>query len=242
MRAADFLPFLAGAPLVAARAAWAPPQYGGYTLRWLDDFQGAQGSLPNENNWNIAQGNPNKNGELEVYTRSNQNLQLSGGQTVQLVPKRNGDGWTSASIESKYVFAPDAGRVTIAEALIRFGPGDPGRKRGIWPAFWLLGDSLRHGGSWPACGEVDILESKRLFLPLIIFGGETFEIEKREIRWLTQTPSDSGQRRSAGLRNRALRCSPRWHLQRVPGYRQPHRHGRPAHLEDLASHVGSPAW
>src|SRR3569833_4740215 len=96
MRAADFLPFLAGAPLVAAKQTWAPPQYGGYTLRWLDDFQGAQGSLLYENNWNIAQGNPNKNGELEVYTRSNQNLQHSGGLSVLLVSLCFGVGWSSA--------------------------------------------------------------------------------------------------------------------------------------------------
>ncbi|MBN2618020.1 MAG: glycoside hydrolase family 16 protein [Spirochaetales bacterium] len=34
--------------------------------------------------------------------------------------------------------------------------------KGIWPAFWLLGDNISETGgdtSWPSCGEVDILES-----------------------------------------------------------------------------------
>ena len=29
---------------------------------------------------------------------------------------------------------------------------------GYWPAFWMLGDGLRNGGTWPSIGEVDILE------------------------------------------------------------------------------------
>lgn len=34
--------------------------------------------------------------------------------------------------------------------------------KGIWPAFWLLGDNINETGgttSWPTCGEIDILET-----------------------------------------------------------------------------------
>lgn len=32
--------------------------------------------------------------------------------------------------------------------------------QGYWPAFWMLGSTLRTGSaSWPACGEIDILET-----------------------------------------------------------------------------------
>jgi len=34
--------------------------------------------------------------------------------------------------------------------------------KGIWPAFWMLGDNISETGgdtSWPQCGEIDILES-----------------------------------------------------------------------------------
>ena len=30
---------------------------------------------------------------------------------------------------------------------------------GYWPSFWALGSPMRTGGSWPAAGEIDMLES-----------------------------------------------------------------------------------
>jgi beta-glucanase (GH16 family) len=29
---------------------------------------------------------------------------------------------------------------------------------GLWPAFWMLGTDINTGVSWPACGEIDIME------------------------------------------------------------------------------------
>lgn len=29
---------------------------------------------------------------------------------------------------------------------------------GVWPAFWMLGDSISSVG-WPNCGELDIMET-----------------------------------------------------------------------------------
>jgi len=68
--------------LATVATAWAPPSYGGYSLQWSDNFGGAGGSLPNSNNWNIITGNLGVNGELETYTSSNKNVQLSGGDTL----------------------------------------------------------------------------------------------------------------------------------------------------------------
>ncbi|KAL1874940.1 hypothetical protein VTK73DRAFT_10366 [Phialemonium thermophilum] len=147
------------APLVAAFNA---PGYSGLSLVWQDTFSGNGGTSPNGNNWNIITGNLGVNGELETYTSSTRNVQLSGGATLQLVPWRDSSvsgGWTSGRLESKYTFTPAAGRVTVAEAQIRFGSNPTSAKKGIWPAFWLLGDSIRHGTPWPACGELDILET-----------------------------------------------------------------------------------
>ncbi|RHZ45430.1 hypothetical protein CDV55_100691 [Aspergillus turcosus] len=107
-------------------------------------------------------GNPGVNGELETYTNSNRNVQLSGGNTLQLVPWKDSSvsgGWTSGRLESKYVFTPSAGRLTLAEADIRFGTNPTSAKQGIWPAFWILGNSIRSGTPWPQCGELDILET-----------------------------------------------------------------------------------
>ncbi|KAK7908932.1 secreted glucosidase [Apiospora marii] len=169
---------LALAPLVASTAAWNPPSYSGFNLRWTDAFGGNGGSLPDQGNWNIITGDLNVNNELETWcyvftldfyyacpnnadTASNRNLQLSGGNTLQIVPWRGGGthGWTSGRIESKYTFQPAAGVVTRVEAAIRFGGNDISTKQGMWPAFWMLGNSIRNGVQWPGCGELDIMET-----------------------------------------------------------------------------------
>ncbi|KAL6803164.1 glycoside hydrolase family 16 protein [Trichoderma sp. SZMC 28013] len=152
---------------VGATNAWQPPTYSGWNLVWTDTFAGNGGTSPNQNNWNIITGNLNVNAEQETYSSSTANVQLSGGSTLQLVPWRDSSkgtstfgGWTSGRLESKYTFTPQAGKVTRLEAAIRFGSNAQANKQGIWPAFWMLGDSLRQpGGSWPNCGEIDIMET-----------------------------------------------------------------------------------
>jgi beta-glucanase (GH16 family) len=142
--------------------AWDAPAYSGFNKVWQSSFPGTSGSLPDTGKWNIITGNLGVNAELETYTSSSRNVQVSGGNTLQLVPWRDSSvsgGWTSGRIESKYTFTPASGKVTMAEAQIRFGGNSINNKKGIWPAFWLLGDKLRNGGSWPSCGELDILET-----------------------------------------------------------------------------------
>jgi beta-glucanase (GH16 family) len=139
-----------------------PPSYSGYTLLWGDSFAGSAGTLPNSNTWNIMTGNLGVNGELETYTSLNTNVQLSGGNTLQLIPWTDSSvpgGWTSGRVESKNIISPSMGAITFAEASIRFGSNSVSGKQGIWPAFWMLGRSFRSGTSWPECGELDILET-----------------------------------------------------------------------------------
>ncbi|KAM3463483.1 hypothetical protein MY5147_009666 [Beauveria neobassiana] len=145
--------------LAAVTSAWDAPNYGGFYRIWQDNFGGNAGQLPNEGNWNIISGNLGVNNELQVYQRDSRNIQVSGGNTLQVVPFRNGNGWTSGRIESKYTFTPKGGQVTRVEAAIRFGGNSINNKQGIWPAWWMLGDSIRHGVQWPGCGELDILET-----------------------------------------------------------------------------------
>ena len=97
--------------------------------------------------------------QVEVYSTSNQNIQLSGGNTIQIVPRKSPTGqWTSGRIESQSTFTPAPGKIMIVEGLIRFGSNGQGNKQGMWPAFWMLGDSVHHGTPWPQCGELDIME------------------------------------------------------------------------------------
>lgn len=148
--------------LVGLTAADDAPSYDGFSLIWQDNFSGPAATSPNQNNWNIITGNLGVNNELEDYSDSTNNVQLSGGGTLQLVPRRDSSasqGWTSGRIESSYVFTPNDGKVARAEAQIRFGSNPTSNKQGIWPAFWLLGASIRNGVQWPACGELDVLET-----------------------------------------------------------------------------------
>lgn len=144
--------------LVSQAAALAAPDYPGFTVAWKDTFDGAKGSAPNAN-WVLK--NPKVNNEQQIYDTEQANThtgQLSGGSTLQIIPQKDNQGhWHSARFEGKYLLKPTPGKVTRAEAMIRFGDG--GNKQGLWPAFWMLGDSINHGTNWPACGEVDILET-----------------------------------------------------------------------------------
>src|SRR4051812_28934303 len=101
MRAAGLLPFL---PALAH--AWGPPSYGGFNLVWAETFAGGEGTPPNAGNWNTIT-NIHVNNELQRYTTSTANLQISGGGTLQIVPWRDGrGGWTSGRVESRFTFTP----------------------------------------------------------------------------------------------------------------------------------------
>ncbi len=58
--------------------------------------------------------------------------------------------YTSGRIETKGLFAQAYGRI---EARMKLPVG-----KGIWPAFWLLGDADPKV-KWPAMGEIDIMEA-----------------------------------------------------------------------------------
>ncbi|KAG7140593.1 Glucan endo-1 like protein [Verticillium longisporum] len=155
MRFALLPTVLAVLPLAAA---WTAPTYGGFEQLWSEEFTGSAGDRVDSKTWNYMT-DIHVNNELQKYTEDTRNVQISGGGTVQLVPWRDARGqWTSGRIESKYVFTPRAGRVTLAEATLRFGANGAATRQGLWPAFWMLGDAMRHGVDWPACGEIDILE------------------------------------------------------------------------------------
>jgi beta-glucanase (GH16 family) len=147
---------LASLSLTTAEPA---PGYNGYRLVWTDGFDGPAGTPPDASNWNMRT-DIHVNNELQEYTTSSQNLQRSGVSTFQIVPQVDSAGkWTSGRLESWYSFTPEPGRLTVAEARIRFGDNPVDRKKGLWPAFWLLGDSCWRGTPWPSCGEVDVLET-----------------------------------------------------------------------------------
>lgn len=118
-----------------------------YQLVWSDEFDGT--SL-NTNKWGYENGNLGVNNEKQFY--QTQNVAVTGGNLVITARKETvqGQPYTSGRLNSNGKFSTQYGRI---EARIKL-PG----VQGLWPAFWMLGNSISTGAGWPACGEIDIME------------------------------------------------------------------------------------
>ena len=101
-----------------------PPNINGFSIVFSDSFQGPAHTLPDSNNnWNIIQSGPNRgNNEVQTYTNSVHNVQLSGGSTLQIMPQKDGNGnWTSGRLEGIHKFSCQAGQKMILQANLRTG-------------------------------------------------------------------------------------------------------------------------
>jgi beta-glucanase (GH16 family) len=135
-------------------------------LVWSDEFD-ANGTV-NATKWHhqtqLPAGGNWFNNEVQHYTDEITNSFVNGG-FLNIVAKKEpytSQGYTkqytSARLNSKFAFK--YGRVDIRAKI----PKDVG----TWPALWMLGKNVNEDGgffdavygntSWPACGEIDILE------------------------------------------------------------------------------------
>jgi len=129
-----------------------------WQLSWSDEFNGPNGSPPDPTNWVLVTGGQGfGNDELETYTSRPANIHQQDGNLVITAQKEDLTGpdgiqrhYTSARINTQNHFTQKYGRF---EARIQLPTG-----KGIWPAFWLLGDD-HNTNHWPDCGEIDILET-----------------------------------------------------------------------------------
>ncbi len=129
-----------------------------YVLAWSDEFNGANGSLPDTTKWAMETGGGGwGNEELETYTNRAKNAQIQNGNLVITAINESYTGtdgitrrYTSARLKTATLFEQKYGRF---EARIKIPQG-----QGIWPAFWMLGNDIGTV-SWPACGEIDIMEN-----------------------------------------------------------------------------------
>src|SRR5215467_14472135 len=107
-----------------------PPPTKGWTLVWSDEFNGADGSLPDSSKWTYDQGGKGwGNNELECYTNRLQNAQIKGGNLVitaqqESAPFACPDGatnnYTSARLKTQGLFTQAYGRF---EASIKIPKG-----------------------------------------------------------------------------------------------------------------------
>lgn len=131
------------------------------TLLWSDEFNGPSGQVPDTSKWKYETGGEGwGNQELEYYTNSAANAAMDGNGnlviTARLESSNNYHCWygrcqfTSARLVTLGKFSQTYGAI---EARMKIPKG-----KGIWPAFWMLGDDIVRVG-WPQCGEIDIMEN-----------------------------------------------------------------------------------
>jgi beta-glucanase (GH16 family) len=126
---------------------------------WSDEFSGAAGDPPSRSAWVHEVGAYGwTNQELETYTPATANAALDGQGHLAIVARRETvtgpDGrtraYTSARLTTHGRFSATHG---LFEARMKIPAG-----RGLWPAFWLLGDDA-DAVRWPASGEIDVMEA-----------------------------------------------------------------------------------
>lgn len=145
----------------------APQEGSPWRLVWSDEFDGPAGEQPDPAFWTFEIGDGRSKGipgwgnnELEFYTDSPANAAFDGAgnlviSALELDPSLAPTcyygtcRYSSARLITEGKVEQQYGRI---EARIRVPRG-----RGLWPAFWMLGDNLPTAG-WPAAGEIDIME------------------------------------------------------------------------------------
>jgi len=115
-----------------------------WQLVWADEFTTGISS-----DWVFETGNGSDgwgNRELEYYRRENATVQ--DGKLVLTAKRENFNGYNYTSVRMK-TQGKKSWKYGKIEALISIPAF-----QGLWPAFWMLGEN----GTWPACGEIDIME------------------------------------------------------------------------------------
>jgi beta-glucanase (GH16 family) len=170
-------PFLVASNLTVKAIASDPPGYlnsnvtsqaftpniASGTLVWSDEFSnsGTTSALPNSKIWAYDTGYQCcGNNEQEIYCAAgsatspcdpnspNAYLDTTG---ILHITARNPTGttYTSARLKTEGQFSFMYGRIEARMLLPE--------SQGMWPAFWLLGNNIITL-SWPACGELDVME------------------------------------------------------------------------------------
>jgi len=171
-----FAPFLVSSNLTVKAVAGAPgflasevmsknftPNIASGTLVWSDEFTNSAGAnaLPDAKIWTYDTGfQCCGNNELETYCAAgsatapcdpaNPNAYIDTTGILHVMGRKvSGTTYTSARLKTQGVFSFQYGRV---EARMKVP-----ESQGMWPAFWLLGNNITTV-SWPACGELDVME------------------------------------------------------------------------------------
>jgi len=139
---------------------------------WADHFENCPDNRPDPSKWKYEIFGPNtKNSEAQTYTNSSENSFCEDGKLVLRALCKDDDNCrnvtcspddvchspygaiTSGSVETEFLFS--FGR--LSARLKIYGEQEGLVGKGMWPAFWSLGEDIYTNG-WPSCGEIDIME------------------------------------------------------------------------------------
>jgi beta-glucanase (GH16 family) len=162
--------YAAATPVQKHVAITLPPSLGNLQLLWSDEFSGANGAAPDSSNWTAdsTDGCPPPwmncgwgNAEKEYYLPGQISTDGSADGLLNIVATRQTNGtnyscyygrceWVSGKMTT---YGKVAFTYGYMEARIKVPAGN-----GTWPAFWMLGSNIS-SVPWPACGELDIMET-----------------------------------------------------------------------------------
>ncbi|MDQ0116611.1 carbohydrate binding domain-containing protein [Paenibacillus harenae] len=121
-----------------------------WNLVWDDEFDGTS---IDASKWNFVQGGGGYgNNELQHYTNRTENARIEDGHLVIEALKEDyqGNAYTSAKLTTEGKGDWTYGKF---EVRARMPQG-----KGIWPAIWMMPKDQNLYSSWPAGGEIDIME------------------------------------------------------------------------------------
>lgn len=137
-----------------------------WVLVWSDEFNDPTAdNRPDPAKWTYeigasGYGNEEKQNYTDRVENAHYTVEDNEGclQITALADNYQGVPYSSARIKTEGRFSTTYGRFE-ARMKLPYGPG-------MWPAFWLLGVNY-DTDTWPACGEIDIMENKG-FQPNIV--------------------------------------------------------------------------
>ncbi len=145
--------------LVLSSTVWAGD---GWRLVWHDEFN--KDGPPDPKNWDYEHGFV-RNKELQWYQPENA-FCTNGMLIIEARPEHNPNPIFSAGgkdwrTKRQWIDYTSASLVTKQKHEFTYGKFEMrariDTRLGSWPAFWTIGDTKPHR-SWPACGEIDIME------------------------------------------------------------------------------------
>jgi beta-glucanase (GH16 family) len=122
----------------------------GWPLVWNDEFEGTEIDL---SKWDYDIGGHGfGNNEWQYYTTEKKNAYVEDGKLIIKAIKEQYEGmqYSSAKLITR-------GKADWTYGRFEFRAKLPVGK-GIWPAIWMMPTDMLKYGTWPSCGEIDIME------------------------------------------------------------------------------------